>query len=231
MPLKKIALALFLVIMVILYFVGGGEKYLSIDLYQDLYETSPQATASIFFIVFLVGISCSLPVAGILSVASGVVFGVEVGFLISSLATTLGGTISLYASRFLFRDLVERRFGNQLDVINRGIEKEGAFYLFGLRIVAVIPFWILNLLMALTSMKVRTFVLATYLGMVPILLILVYTGDQLGEIETFSMATVFSPGLILALVLLASFPFLAKASVGLTRRIRERRMRDQTGAP
>lgn len=228
MSLKKLSLAFFLSIMITLYFVGGGEKYLSIDLYQELFETSPLATATVFFIVFLVGTSCSLPVAGVLSVASGVVFGVQIGFLISSMAATLGGTISLYASRFLFHDLVKRRFSTQLDVINKGIEKEGAFYLFGLRMVPIIPFWLLNLLMALTSMKVRTFMLATFLGMIPILLILVYAGDQLGEIDSFSFAAVFTPGLIFALVLLASFPFLAKALVGYARRIRSRSLTDQT---
>lgn len=227
MPLKKIALATFLAVMMAAYFVGGGEKYLSIDLYQNLYETSPMATASVFFLVFLVGTSCSLPVAGVLSVASGVVFGVEVGFFISSLATTLGGTIALYATRFLFHDLVKRRFSTQLEIVDRGIEKEGAFYLFSLRMVAVIPFWLLNLLMALTAMKPRTFMFATYLGMIPILLILVYTGDQLGEIDTFSMAAVFSPGLILALAMLAGFPFFAKAFVGFTRRMREKKIQDQ----
>lgn len=227
MPLKKIALATFLAVMMAAYLVGGGEKYLSIDLYQDLYETSPLSTASVFFLVFLVGTSCSLPVAGVLSVASGVVFGVEVGFVISSLATTLGGTIALYATRFLFHDLVKRRFSTQLEIVDRGIEKEGAFYLFSLRMVAVIPFWLLNLLMALTAMKPRTFMLATYLGMIPILLILVYTGDQLGEIDTFSMAAVFSPGLILALAMLAGFPFFAKAFVGLTRRMRKKKIQDQ----
>ena len=226
MPVKKLALAAFLVTMLLLYFVGGGEKYLSIDLYQNLFETSPLTTAVVFFVVFLVGTSCSLPVAGVLAVASGVVFGLPVGFLISSIATTLGGTIALYATRFLFHDLVKRRFSGQIDMVNKGIEKEGAFYLFGLRMVPVIPFWLLNLVMALTSMKIMVFILATSLGMIPILLILVYTGAQLGDIDSFSMAAVFTPGLILALALLASFPFLAKAFVGFVRRMKARRLSD-----
>lgn len=220
MPLKKLILAAFLAAMLLLYFVGGGEKYLSIDLYQDLFETSPLATAAVFFIVFLVGTSCSLPVAGVLTVASGIVFGTLTGFLISSAATCLGGTIALYATRFLFRDLVKRRFSGQIEMVNKGIDKEGAFYLFGLRMIPVIPFWLLNLVMALTSMKVPVFMLATLFGMMPILLILVYTGNELGEIEHFSMSAILSPDLIIALVLLASFPFLAKAFVGLIRRHR-----------
>ncbi len=227
-PVKKLALAAFLVTILLLYFVGGGEKYLSIDLYQNLFETSPLATAAVFFIVFLVGASCSLPVAGVLSVASGVVFGTLIGFLISSTATCLGGTVALYATRFLFRDLVKRRFSGQIEMVNKGIDKEGAFYLFGLRMIPVIPFWLLNLVMALTSMKVPVFMLATLLGMVPILLILVYTGNELGEIESFSMATILTPDLIIALVLLASFPFLAKAFVGLIRRYRTKSLPDKS---
>jgi uncharacterized membrane protein YdjX (TVP38/TMEM64 family) len=217
-PLKKLALAAFLATILLIYLVGGGEKYLSIDLYQNLFETSPLATAAVFFLVFLVGTSCSLPVAGVLSVASGIIFGTLTGFLISSAATCLGGTIALYATRFLFYDLVERRFSGQVEMVNKGINKEGAFYLFGLRMIPVIPFWLLNLVMGLTSMRVPVFMLSTLFGMVPILLILVYTGNELGEIESFSFAAIFTPGLILALSLLASFPFLAKAIVGLMRR-------------
>lgn len=228
MPVKKLALAAFLVTMLLLYFVGGGEKYLSIDLYQNLFETSPLATAVVFFIVFLVGTSCSLPIAGVMTVASGVVFGTLIGFFISSVATCLGGTVALYATRFLFRDLVKRRFSGQIEMVNKGVDKEGAFYLFGLRMIPVIPFWLLNLVMALTSMKVPVFMLATLFGMMPILLILVYTGNELGEIEHFSMSAILSPDLIIALVLLASFPFLAKAFIGFIRQYRNRSLPDKT---
>jgi uncharacterized membrane protein YdjX (TVP38/TMEM64 family) len=103
-------------------------------------------------------------------------------------------------------------------VINKGIEKEGAFYLFGLRMVPVIPFWLLNLLVGMTSMRAPVFFIATLSGMVPITLILVYTGSQLGDIETFSLAAIFTPGLILSLCLLAAFPFLARIIVKFVRR-------------
>jgi uncharacterized membrane protein YdjX (TVP38/TMEM64 family) len=218
MPLKKIALAIFLITIITLYFAGGGEKYLSINLYQELFEQSPLATASVFFAVFLLGTSCSLPVAGVLTVASGIIFGTLTGFSISLIATTLGGTVALYSTRFLFHDFIKRRFTNQIDMVNKGIEKEGAVYLFGLRMIPIIPFWSLNLLMGLTAMRVPVFMLATSCGMVPVILILAYTGSQLGDIETFSMADVFTPGLILALSLLATFPLLAKAIVHLARR-------------
>lgn len=210
MPYKKIALAAVIATIIILYFVGGGEKYLNIRLYQDLFASSPFATAAIFFIVFFVGTSCSLPVTGVLALASRIVFGTFTGFTLSVFATTLGGTVALYSTRFLFYDLIERRFTAQVELVNKGVEKEGALYLFGLRMVPVIPFWTLNLLMGLTSMRVAVFMLATFLGMMPVLMIFAYTGNQLGSIESFSLASVLTPGLILALCLLASFPLLAR---------------------
>jgi len=218
MPVKKLALAAFIATIIILYFVGGGEKYLSIRLYQDLFAQSPVTTAGVFFVVFLIGTSCSLPITGALTVASGIVFGAATGFSISLLASTLGGTVALYSTRYIFHDLIKRRFPGQVDLVNEGIEKEGAFYLFGLRMIPVIPFWLLNLLIGLTSMRVPVFMLATLCGMIPVMLILAYAGSQLGEIETFSMSAIFTPGLILALTLLGSFPFLAKAIVSYTRR-------------
>jgi uncharacterized membrane protein YdjX (TVP38/TMEM64 family) len=218
MPVKKLALATFIATIFILYLAGGGEKYLSIRLYQDLFVQSPITTAAVFFLVIFLGISCSLPIAGAMSVASGIVFGTVIGFFISLTALTLGGTVALYSTRYLFHDLIKRRFTSQLEVVNKGIEKEGALYLFGLRMIPVIPFGLLNLLMGLTSMRVPVFMLATLCGMVPVILILAYTGSQLGNIDSFDLSAIFTPGLLLSLALLASFPFLAKAVVTLTRR-------------
>jgi len=228
MPVKKLALAAFIATMIILYLIGGGEKYLSVDLYQGLFEQSPYITASIFFVVFFVGTSFSLPVAGVLTLASGIVFGAVTGFLLSLLAATLGGTVALYSTRFLFHDLVKRRFTGQIDVVNKGIKKEGAFYLFSLRMIPVIPFWLLNLLVGLTSMRVPVFMLSTLLGMIPVVLILAFAGSQLGDIKDLSMAAIFTPGLILSLALLASFPFLARAIVALVRRLTRRLTEQRT---
>jgi len=213
MPFKKIAVGLFIATVIVLYFAGGGEKYLDIHLYQGLYQTSPVLTAAVFFLVFMAGTAFSLPVTGLLAISGGIVFGTFTGFVLSLLSSTLGGTISLYSSRYLFHDLVKRRFAPQLDMVNKGIANEGAFYLFGMRMIPIIPFWGLNLLMGLTTMKVPVFMLATLLGMVPAIMILSYTGNELGEIENLSLAEIFSPGLILALCLLASFPILARLLV------------------
>jgi uncharacterized membrane protein YdjX (TVP38/TMEM64 family) len=176
MPVKKLVLARFIATIITLYFIGGGEKYFSINLYQDLFGRSPVSTAAIFFMVFLVSTSCSLPVTAVLTLAAGIVFGTLTGFSLALAATTLSGTVALYSTRYLFHDLVKRKFTGQIELVNRGINKEGAFYLFGLRTIPVIPFWLLNLLIGLTSMRVPTFMLATFCGMMPVLLILTYTG-------------------------------------------------------
>lgn len=218
MPIKKLLLAAFIASIILLYFVGGGDKYLDIHLYQGLFERSPFITATVFFIVFFVGTSFSLPVTAVLGVAGGIVFGTVIGFLISLLAVTMGGAVSLLSSRFLFHDLVQRRFEAQINVVNKGIEKEGALYVYGLRMVPVVPFAVLNLLMGLTSMRVPVFMLITFCGMLPVMLILAYTGSQLGDIETFDVASIFTPGLLLSLTLLATFPFIAKVIVTYIRR-------------
>ena len=220
---RKPALAAVITAVIILYFAGGGEQYFDIHLFQDLFARSPVGTAAVFFLIFLIGTTCSLPVAGVMSIASGVIFGHLTGFFLSLFAVTLGGTLALISVRVLFHDFVQQRFSTQTEVVNKGIEKEGAFYLFGLRMIPVIPFWLLNLLVGLTTMRVREFMLATLLGMIPVILILTYAGSQLGSIESVSIAGVFTPGMILALGLLATFPFLARGIVGLTRKYAKNR--------
>ncbi len=219
MPLKKLALAALIAGVVIAYFTAGGERLLNVGLYQSFFEQSPLQTAAVFFLVFFAGTSFSLPITGVLSVVSGIIFGPVIGFLISLFACTLGGTVALFSTRFLFHDLVKRRFSVHINMINRGIEKEGAFYVFGLRMVPVIPFALLNLLVGLTSMRAPIFFISTLAGMIPILMVLTYTGSQIGNIESFSFSAILTPGLILSLCLLAAFPFLARAIVRLTRRI------------
>ncbi len=218
-PLKKLALAALIAAVVTAYFTVGGEQLLNVGLYQSFFEQSPLQTAAVFFLVFFAGTSFSLPITGVLSVVSGIIFGPVIGFLISLFASTLGGTVALFSTRFLFHDLVKRRFSVHINMINRGIEKEGAFYVFGLRMVPVIPFALLNLLVGLTSMRAPIFFISTLAGMIPILMVLAYTGSQIGNIESFSFSAILTPGLILSLCLLAAFPFLARAIVRLTRRI------------
>jgi uncharacterized membrane protein YdjX (TVP38/TMEM64 family) len=218
MPIKKIVVGVFIGIIIALYLIGGGEKYFNIHMYQDLFKSSPIGTAAVFFIIFFIGIACSLPIAGAMTVASGIVFGHLTGFAISITAATLGGTLALISVRVLIHDFVQRRFSAHIEVINKGIEKDGGFYLFGLRMIPVIPFGLINLLVGLTSMRVSVFFLSTLFGMMPIMLVLTYAGSQLGDIESFSLSAIFTPRLMLAFALVAAFPFLAKGIVHLTQR-------------
>ncbi len=218
MPVRKALLAAFIIAVVVLYFAGNGKQYLDVSIYQQLFEQSPWLTAAVFFGVFTAGTAFSLPVAGLLTLAGGAVFGTLTGFALSLTAATLGGTLALYSTRFVLHELVKRRFSVQLAVIDEGIRNGGGFYLFSLRMVTVIPFWLLNLLVGLTGMRVPVFVLATLTGMIPVVLILSYTGSQLGEIGEFSLRAIFTPGLITALLLLALFPLLARLALAAIRR-------------
>lgn len=222
MPVRKLALLALVITVVILYLAGGGRQYAGVGVYRDLFSQSPWLTAAAFFAVYAAATAFSLPVAGLLTLAGGAVFGTMTGFALSLLAATTGGTLALCITRYILHDVVRRRFSTQLEVIDKGVRKEGALFLFGLRMVPVIPFWLLNLLLGLTRMRVRVFALASLTGMVPVVLILSYAGSQLGDIETFSLRAVFTPGLILALVLLACFPILARLMLGVARKLWQR---------
>jgi uncharacterized membrane protein YdjX (TVP38/TMEM64 family) len=226
MNAKKLALAAAIVIVICLYVFGGGQKYLNIDFYQNLFLQAPWLTAGVYFLLFVLGTSFSLPVTAILMVGSGIVFGLTIGLPLALCAMTLGGTVSFLSGRFLFRDVVERRFTGYIDVVNRGMAKEGAFYLFGLRMIPIVPFWVANLLMGITSIKIPVFMFATFCGMVPITLVFVYAGSQLGSIKELNVSAILSPGLILALCLLAGFPFVAKFLLALIRRVLKKEVPD-----
>lgn len=219
MNAKKTIVAALIIIVIAVYLLGGGQKYLNIDYYQSLFQQSPWLTAGVFFLLFVLGTSFSLPVTAIMMVGSGMIFGLVTGLIIALLAMTLGGTVSFLSGRFLFRDVVERRFTGYIEVVNKGMAKEGAFYLFGLRMIPILPFWVVNLSMGLTSIKIPTFMFASFCGMTPVVLVFVYAGSQLGNIKDFSVSAILSPGLILALCLLAGFPFVARYLLGLIRRL------------
>ena len=125
-------------------------------------------------------------------------------------------------SRYVLHDPIQRRFADQLTNINKGVEKEGAFYLFALRMIPIIPFWTLNLLIGLTPIDVRRFVVATLTGMLPIISVLVHFGTQIRAVDSFSIRALFTPGLLLSLALVGVMPFIAKGIVRLVQyRFRE----------
>ena len=146
----------------------------------------------------------SLPGAGVLTLAGGAIFGLFTGFVTVSFASSIGALLAFLAARFLFRDAIKKRFADQLAPIEKGLAKDGAFYLLSLRLVPLFPYVVVNLLMGLTNIPARTFYGFSQLGMIPGTLAFVYAGTQLAKIQ--SLKDVLSPGLITAFVILGLLP-------------------------
>ena len=176
-----------------------------------LYRAKPLQTVGAFFLLYVLVTGLSLPGATILTLAAGAVFGLLWGTVIVSFASTIGATLAFLASRFLLRDTIQAKFGDKLKTINAGIDKDGAFYLFTLRLVPALPFFVINLAMGLTSIKTRTFYWVSQVGMLAGTIVYVNAGTQIAQIE--SAAGILSPALIASFTLLGIFPFIAKKIV------------------
>lgn len=173
----------------------------------------PWLAAGIFFVLYVLVTALSLPGAALMTLVGGALFGLFGGTLLVSFASTLGATLAMLISRFLLRDWVRLRFGRRLAAIDHGIEREGAFYLFALRLVPAFPFFLINLAMGLTQLPVRRFWWVSQLGMLPGTLVYVNAGRELAQLD--SLAEVLSPGLIGAFVLLGLLPLLSRKLLGL----------------
>jgi len=174
-----------------------------------LYREAPWAVRGAYFALYLAVASLSLPGAAILTLAGGGIFGLGWGLLLVSFASTLGATVSFLAARFVLRDTVQARFGERLTGINQGLARDGALYLFSLRLIPVVPFFVINLAMGLTSLRPWTFYWVSQLGMLAGTAVYVNAGTQLASIR--SLGDVASPALLGALALLGLFPLLARA--------------------
>lgn len=166
---------------------------------------------TIYALVYIAVTGLSLPGASILTLAGGALFGLMWGTLIVSFASSIGATLAFLAARFLFRDAVKAKFGHLLKEIDTSIEQDGAFYLFSLRLVPLIPFFAINLVMGLTVLKTRTFYWVSQAGMLAGTLVYVNAGTQLAKIE--SLSGILSPALVGSFALLGVFPFIAKKIV------------------
>ncbi|WP_231727463.1 MULTISPECIES: FAD-dependent oxidoreductase [unclassified Sphingomonas] len=180
--------------------------------FAGYYERSPLTVIAVFFLVYVAVTGASLPGAAILTLAAGALFGLVLGTVIVSFASSIGATLAFLASRYLFRDLVRARFGDRLRAIDAGVARDGAFYLFTLRLVPAFPFFLVNLLMGLTTIRVGTFYLVSQAGMFAGTAVFVNAGTQLAAIE--SLAGIASPGLIASFVALGIFPWIARGMVG-----------------
>jgi len=217
---NKVSLVVIIAFLVAAYFVFDLGQYFNIDYFKSqqaeieaYYSENPLLTVLLFFIIYVVVTGLSLPGAAIMTLVAGAIFGLFTGVIIVSFASTLGATIAFLVSRYLLRDSIQRKFGDKLKTINEGIEKDGAFYLFTLRLVPAFPFFVINLLMGLTPIRTTTYFLVSQIGMLAGTIVFVNAGTQIAQID--SLSGILSPGLLISFVLLGIFPLIAKKLVNM----------------
>ncbi len=189
-----------------------------IDQILAVRDAKPVQTAVIFLVVYVVVTALSLPGAVVMTLAGGALFGLWWGTLIVSFASSIGALLAFLVSRYLLRETVQSRFGDRLNIINAGIQRDGAFYLFTLRLIPVFPFFLINLLMGLTTMSALTFYGVSQLGMLAGTFVYVNAGTQLAQLT--SLSGILSPAIVLSFALLATFPWLARTAVSRWRKYR-----------
>lgn len=197
------------------YFTLEGIKAEQATL-QAWLAAEPLLTFGGFFGVYVLVTALSLPAAAVLTLLAGALFGFGWGTLLVSVASTAGATLAMLAARFMLRESLQARYGNQLKTIHAGFAKEGAFYLFALRLVPAVPFFVVNLLMGLLPIKIRTFWWVSQLGMLPGTAVFVYAGTALAGIN--NLGDLVSPPLLVALTLLGLLPLVAKKTLGYFRK-------------
>jgi dihydrolipoamide dehydrogenase len=216
---KKTSLKYLLVILLGLIFIGAYQlgllDYLNLDFLknnlsraQAIYADHPLKSIAIYFSIYLLATTLSFPGAALLSMFGGAVFGTLYGVIIVSFASSIGATFSFWVIRFLLKDYVGKKFQTQFAVINKNIEREGAFYLLSIRLIPIFPFFVVNMAMGLTSISSLTYFIVSQIGMLPGTIIYVYAGKKFSELTTIS--GILNPQIILVLVLLGALPFMAK---------------------
>jgi uncharacterized membrane protein YdjX (TVP38/TMEM64 family) len=191
--MRKIGLVGVLAAIVVLFFFFDLGHYLTLDYIKNqqfqieqFYSENRVLTLLAYFTIYVIVTGASLPGAAILTLAGGAIFGLVTGLLLVSFASSVGASLAFLFSRYLFRETVQARFGSSLKSINDGIAKDGAFYLFALRLVPAFPFFVINLVMGLTSIKLKTFYWVSQLGMLAGTAVFVNAGTQLAQIESAS---------------------------------------------
>ena len=218
MKKTKIIALLFVVALIATFFIFDLGKFFSLDYFKTqqgaiaaFYQANPVQTALIFLAAYVAVTALSLPGAAIMTLVAGAIFGLVWGVIIVSFASSIGATLAFLAARFLLRDSIQAKFGDKLKAFNAGVEKEGGFYLFTLRLVPAFPFFVINVVMGLTSMKTWTFFWVSQVGMLAGTIVFVYAGQQLSGIT--SLKGILSPGLIGAFILIGILPIIAKKIV------------------
>jgi pyruvate/2-oxoglutarate dehydrogenase complex dihydrolipoamide dehydrogenase (E3) component/uncharacterized membrane protein YdjX (TVP38/TMEM64 family) len=215
--MHKSKIILFVAIMALIaaFFIFDLGRFFNLDYIKSQqaviatqYADNPLATAGIFVAVYVAVTALSLPGATIMTLMAGAIFGLGVGLVLVSFASTIGATLAFLVARFLLRDFFQAKFGDKLKAINDGVAKEGAFYLFTLRLVPAFPFFMINVVMGLTTMRAWTFFWVSQVGMLLGTIVYVNAGTELAKIT--SLKGILSPSLIGAFILLGVFPIIAK---------------------
>ena len=223
--MKRIAVAALLVIALAAWFLLDLGQYLTLDALkaqqaaiEHFYRANPLLVLLAFFAIYVILTALSVPGAVIMTLAAGAVFGVTTGTLVVSFASSIGATFAFLASRYLFHDAVQMRFGARLRSVNEGVARDGAFYLFSLRLVPVFPFFAVNLLMGLTPIRTWTYYWVSQAGMLLGTVVYVNAGTQLARIEALS--DIASPGLLASFAALGALPWIGKWIMAATKRRR-----------
>ncbi|MBI0426247.1 FAD-dependent oxidoreductase [Psychrobacter sp. NG27] len=223
--IKRIFLILLILILAASFFYFDLNQLLTLDglkgsmaQFNEYKAQSPLLIIGGFFLLYVVVTALSLPGAAILTLAAGALFGLVQGLLVASFASSIGATIAFLASRYLLRDTIKQRFPERLSAIDAGVEKEGGFYLFTLRLVPIFPFFLINLLMGVTSIKTWTYYWVSQIGMLAGTFVFVNAGTQLAQID--SLSGILSFNLIVSFALLGFFPLIAKGVLNMFKKRR-----------
>ncbi len=220
---KKIVIVAAIIVFIAIFRIFHFEQYLTLEYlkasretFLGLYEQNRMLVIGSYFVIYIVVTALSLPGAVVMTLAGGALFGVVVGTVVVSFASTIGATFACFVSRYLLQNWVQTRYGEKLAPINLGVEKEGSFYLFTMRLIPVFPFFLINLAMGLTRLPMRTFYWVSQVGMLPGTVVFVNAGKELGEID--SLAGILSPSLLFSFALLGILPITLKKLLAFYRR-------------
>lgn len=205
------------------YFLFGGRELFTLDALKDQRATlmaeltqAPVRVALIYVGLYAVLLALALPVAGLLTLAGGALFGWWKGALLASIAATVGATLCMLGARLLARDWIRARWPRTVARIERGVERSGGTYLVSLRLAPAIPFVLINVAMGLTGMRPGRFALLTFASGFPGALAFAYAGQEIARID--SLDDVLTPGLLIAFLSLAALPLIGKAVANWLRR-------------
>jgi len=218
--IKKLAIVGVVILVIILFKVFGLDQYLTLSYLKEqqahfaqLYAENKLVVIGVYMLIYIIVTALSLPGAVIMTLAGGALFGLVTGTIVVSFASTIGATCACIVARYLLRDWVQNKFGEKLTKINEGMEKEGGFYLFSLRLVPIFPFFVINLAMGLTTIRLVTYYWVSQLGMLPATIVFVNAGKELAKLD--SLKGILSPGLLISFALLGLLPIITKKLLGL----------------